>query len=290
MKKLIITLSSLGLLLLSAQGQVGGPGSGPMDPPTDPRMGPGGPNNSGNVAPGLPEEIQAQRDDLQALRESLMAERQAVIDALGEDASREQIIAAVVQWENENSDVLAEMRAQADALREEVIANRPGFDRNPIPEDIIAQREDLNDQRRALADSRRDAILALGEDPTDEEVQAAIDQWRADNADVIADVEALAADLRDWFRSNRPGRVNAPDTPRMSQRAAAFRENAQAIRQNRQQLRNQLQDPDLTPEARRELMQQFRQEQRTILRERQELKRQERIGQAGAGGDRRPGG
>mgnify|MGYP006301386907 CR=1 FL=1 len=290
MKKLIITLSSLGFLLLSAQGQMGGPGSGPMDPSTDPQMGPGGPNMPDNVAAGLPEEIQALRDELQILRESLMAERQAVIDALGEDASREEIIAAVVQWENANSDVLAEMRAQAEALREEVMANRPGFDRNPIPEDIIAQREDLNEQRRALAESRRDAILALGEDPTDEEVQDAIDQWRADNAEAIADVEVLAAELRDWFRSNRPGRVNAPDSPRMSQRAAAFRENAQAIRQNRQQLRNQLQNPDLTPEARRELMQQFRQEQRTILQERQELKRQERIDQAGAGGDRRPGG
>ena len=51
-----------------------------------------------------------------------------------------------------------------------------------------------------------------------------------------------------------------------------------------------MQDPSLTPEERRTLMQQFRDEQKEVLQARRELLRQKRNAQAGAGGDRRPGG
>jgi hypothetical protein len=146
------------------------------------------------------------------------------------------------------------------------------------------------DLRRSLADSRRAAILALGEDPTDEEVQAAIEAWRTANADVLTEVEDLSKELRDWFRANRPGRAAPSRSQGMADRAANFRENAKALRQNRQAMRNELGNPDLTPEQRRAMIQEFREEQRQILSEQKELRRQERLNQGVGGGDRRPEG
>jgi hypothetical protein len=62
------------------------------------------------------------------------------------------------------------------------------------------------------------------------------------------------------------------------------------MRQNRMQLRNQLQNPDLTDPERQQIMATFREQQRELMQERKSLKRQQRISQGGEGGDRRPGG
>ena len=284
MKKIILTLCSLSFILVSAQGQMGGPGGPPESPGGPPDV------DRPNTNPNLPEEVLALRDDVQAIRESLMAEREAVIESLGSDASREEIVAALVTWEAENSVALEEMRSRSAELRDAIRENRPaGIGAGPS-EEVLALRDELVGQRQALAESRREAILALGEDPTDEQVRAAIDDWRAENAAALEDVEGLAQQLRDSFRANRPGQAGPPDNPGLSERRAAFRENAQAIRQNRQTLRNRLRDPDLGSGERQAIVEQFRAEQRTIMQERKELRRQERLDQGGKGGDFRPGG
>lgn len=283
MKKIIITLCSLSFILVSAQGQLGG---GPGGPPE----GPGGPPDRPEVNPNIPEDVLAMRDEVRAMRETLMAERDALIESLGEDATREEIVAALAEWEAENSAALDEMRGRSDELRDAIRENRPAGIGGGPPEEVLAMRDELVSQRQALAESRREAILALGENPTDEQVRDAIEAWRAENADALEDVEGLAQQLRDSFRANRPGQAGPPDNPGLSQRRAEFRENAQAIRQNRQALRTQLRDPELGPDERKAIVEQFRDEQRTIMQERKELRRQERLDQDVEGGDSRPGG
>lgn len=291
MKKLFITLISMGLLVGGLQGQMQGPGYGDgtgdgtgggliQDPPPPPP----------DLDPEVLVEITELYDAVKALRTDLRESRALVIEELGPDATREEKIAALTAWHDENEVAIDEMRALSEELRTLIQENRPDRPFIDIPEEVIADREELKDRRIALAESRREAILALGEDPTDEAVREAIEAWRAENADEIEAVRALAQSVRDWFRENRPGREGRVMTPRMLQRRLAFKENVKEMHQNRLQLREQMQDPTLTEQERKAIMQNFREQQRELMRERKQLKREERLNQGEGGGDRRPGG
>lgn len=287
MKKVLITLFAMGLMFGPAQAQMDGThygdgtGDGGMmqDPPPPPS----------DIDPEVRAEIVELYEAVKAIRADLRVSRAAVIEALGPDATREQKIAALATWREENADTIAEMQALSEELRTLIQENRPDRPIIDIPEDILADREALRERRQALAESRRDAILALGEDPTDEEVREAIEAWRTENADEIAAVRELAKSLRDWFRENRPPRGDRVMTPRMLQRRLAFRENIREMHQNRMELREQMQNAE-TAEERHALMQAFRQQQRELMRDRKQLKREERLNQGEGGGDRRPGG
>jgi len=274
MRKLIITLCSLCLMLGTAQAQQAGPGPGPI----------------GDRVFEMPEEVVVLHNEVQALRETLKESRDALIAELGNEATAAEKIAALALWREENSVTIDELRTLSQELWALIRENRPDGRWAEIPEVVLTMREELKDARLALAESRREAILALGEDPTDEAVREAIAAWREANADALADVQSLAMELRDWFRDNRPQRPVRPHSPAMVQRRAEFRDNVAEMRQNRRELAQKMGDPELTPEARREIMQQFREEQRALLQERKALKRQERIDQGGGSGDRRPGG
>jgi hypothetical protein len=291
MKKLIITLCSFGLLLGVAQAQPMGPNDpGFSGPPADMPAGP--PEGRPQLPPDfeMPEEVVALHEEVRMLRDAIRDSREAALAALGDDATVEERIVAMTLWREDNAASIEEMRALSQELWELIRENRPDGRWAEIPEVILALREELKDSRIALAESRRDAILALGENPTDEAVREAIDAWREANVDALADAQALAMELRDWFRENRPERPVRPNTPGMAQRRAEFRDNVAAMRQNRRELAGQMANPELTPEQRQELIQAFREDQRELLQERKALKRQERIDQGGVGGDRRPGG
>lgn len=274
MKSFILLSSGLLLTVVSVSAQFQGPP-------------PGRPPFMGEV----PEEVKDLHTQIDAIRDSLKTSREAAIASLGEDPTREAVIAAVAVWQTENAATIAEMEGLTAQLRTLIQENRPADPNRPeISEETLQAREALKSRREALADSRREAILGLGENPTDEAVRAAIEAWRTANADEIAAVEALAAELRDSFRGMRPDRPGMHQDAGMMARREGFKENAEAMRQNRQELRQQMQDPNLTPEERRALMQQFRDEQKDVLQARRELLRQKRTAESGAGGDRRPGG
>jgi post-segregation antitoxin (ccd killing protein) len=294
MKKLIITLCSLGLMFSLAQAQQNGPGGpgygdGSGNPPADVPPPPPDiiPPDVGNE---IPEEIVLLHQEVKALRDALRDSRQAVLEGLDEDATREERMEALETWRTENSEQIEEVRSLSEELRALVRENRPNGPWVDVPEEIVALREQLHAQRQVLAESRQQVIAGLGENPTDEEVRAAIEAWRETNADAIAEAQNLAEQLREWFRANRPDRPGAAFSPGMALRREAFRNNIREMQQNRMQLRTQLQNPDLTDPERQQIMATFREQQRELMQERKSLKRQQRISQGGVGGDRRPGG
>ena len=290
MKKLLIILCSLGLALGLAHGQHSGPADG---------FGDGSGNMEGpihefpplpDVDPEVLEEIIALREQVTAIRDELRESRETVLADLGPDATREDRVAALTLWKEENALTFEEMRTLTEELRQLIQENRPVGPVIEIPDEIIALRGEVRDRRMVLAQSRRQAILALGENPTDEAIREAIEAWREQNAAEIQAVQALALQVRNWFRENPPNRPGAFETPRMTQRRAEFRESIRTLHQNRQQLRAQMQDPNLTDEERHQMIQAFREQQRDLMRDRRMLKRQERLDQGGFGGDRRPAG
>jgi len=279
MKRFIITLCSLGLIAGATFAQPGPPEGFPggMDPEFE----------APDFLNEVPEEILELRAEVKAMRDALRDSRRTALEALGEDATIAEKREAMEAWHEANAGALAEVHALSQELRDLIHEYRPDDPIFEVPDEIKEKRNALQEQRAALAESRRAAIDALGEDPTDEEIRETVEAWREANADAIADARALADELRDWFRENRPPR---PLPPVIAQRRAEFRDNMQDIRDNRRQLRQRLQNPDLTEEEREQIIAEFREQQREFVQERKALRRQQRIDQGGVGGDRRPGG
>lgn len=295
MKKILLPLTALALIVGGAHAQPTPPEDAPTTPPPD-FTPPPPPENMPPEPPmppevEIPEEILDLHAEVKMLRDELRESREAVLEALGDDATRDEIANALSAWRDDNMTTIEEMRALTEELRDAIRENRPGpgpggFE---IPDEVVELRGELQEQRKALAESRRAVVEALGEDATDEEIRAAIEQWREDNADAIAETRALAEEIRTWFRENRPERPGGGPPAHVLQRRAAFKDNARDIRQNRRRMATALRNAE-NEQQRKEIVQQFREEQRQLIRERKELKRQERQDQVGAGGDRRPGG
>jgi len=240
----------------------------------------------------LPDDVVALREELTAAREALRASRQELRESL-DGATAEERRAAFEAWREANAESHETVRELADEFHDAIreiypeLPERP--EREPVPDDIIEKREQIADQRVALRESRKAVIDGMGEDATAEEIRAALDTWRADNADLIAETEALSEEVGAWFRENRPQRERRPARPGARERGQQFRENAQEFRAARQELRAAIEAAE-TPEERRELLRQFREENRELMQERKALRRAERLDGVGSGGDRRPGG
>lgn len=276
MKKLILTACALGLAVNFSVAQFG---PRPMDPP---------PPYGGERVPSP--EILELRLQVRTLRAELETSRAALRASIAEDATQEERIAAVEQWHVDNAALLAELRVLSAELAGAVREARPGPAPIEVPDEIADMRSALQEARAVLEASRASLIESLGEDATDEEIRAALATWREENADAIAANRAMAEEIREWFQSQRPERPGHAVSQAARQRQADFRETATAIREARRNFGEELNDPTLTREQRREMVEDYRTQQKELLRERAELKRQERLNQTGEGGDRRPGG
>jgi len=254
------------------------------------------PGNKGGLERNLdrleaPAEVVALQSELRTLRDELRASRDAVLEALGEDATTEDRIAAIQDWQTENEIDLETVRELANDLRSALEEYRPERPDAPgMNPEVIALRENLETLRTTLQESRDAALAVLGEDATEEEIETAIAEWREANADQIAAVESARDELKTWFKENRPDRPGRGISAKMKERQAAFRAQAMQLKEARQALREQLSNPDLTEEERQAIIEEHREEHRTMMQEIKELRRNQRRGGDNTGGDRRPEG
>jgi uncharacterized protein YukE len=238
----------------------------------------------------LPEGVIALRTEMQTLRTELAASRAELLASLA-GVTREEFAAAMEAWSLENADKFEAVKDIAETIRDimqDFVPERP----TPpvIPQEVLDLRAALHDVRVALGDSRKEAIDGLT-DPAD--IRAAIEAWREVNADAIAAMEALAAELRTAMEAIRPVHTPRP-LPQVNAALAQLREqvrtNHEAMKTIRQQLNAGLQAAT-TPEERQAAIRDFREAQRTYMQQLKELKRQNRVGDGDiSGGERRPGG
>ncbi len=85
--------------------------------------------------------------------------------------------------------------------------------RGVILDPVIADlRAELANLQAELAEKRRDLIASL-EGVSEDERMAELTRFRVDNAELIAGIHELSADLRDAVREYRPGRPDVPAVP-----------------------------------------------------------------------------
>ncbi len=161
---------------------------------------------------------------------------------------------------------------------------RGDFSKVELPPELEAIKDQLEEARAPLMESRKALVDGLKEDgATDEAIRAALTTWHEENAEAIAAVKGLAEQIQAYIRENRPERDRPRITERMRERFQKMQANQQAMRQLRVQLRNE----ELTDAEKAELKEQMGQ----LLRERKRLMRNKRADEGGNGGEngRRPG-
>jgi hypothetical protein len=158
-----------------------------------------------------------------------------------------------------------------------------------VPGDVQQAFDDAKAGRETLRVEREAAIAALGEDPTDDALRAALEQWRSENEEQIAEIRENAEVVREYFRAQREERQQSGESDGMKQRRMQFREEVQVMREAQEQLRLQLQNGELSEADREALVQAFREENRETMRKLKAIKRQQRLEQGDGGGDRRQG-
>ncbi len=138
----------------------------------------------------LNDELQAQREALKAAREALNTSRKAVIEALSEDATKDDKKAAIQAFRSANSEAISALKAQSKQLRNDVkqyiedqgieIPERPnkGFSKEEIREHIREHKQKHKEKREAFIGLKEEAIAALTAggltEPTKDEIRAKI--------------------------------------------------------------------------------------------------------------------
>lgn len=163
-------------------------------------------------------------------------------------------------------------------------------DRITLPDDLNTAIDEYQATQQTLRQDLADQISAL-ENPTREQVREVTDQFKADNADLIAAQQELAQSIRDEVSALRM--ENAPDRPEVPEAVQEareqFRQQRQSMVQSRQQLREDL-AAATSEEERRALITAFREQQRENVQDLREVRRtlREQL-RDGGDGDRRGG-
>ncbi|MCC5833417.1 MAG: hypothetical protein JJU20_01675 [Opitutales bacterium] len=164
-------------------------------------------------------------------------------------------------------------------------------DERPAPGFVQELREGIHSVREALQGSRAEMLDSL-DGATVEERRAAIAAWREANADQIAQLREMTAEIREVvgdFRERRMERRERPELPEVAQDRQGLRENTESMREARQNLGQTMRESSLTPEERQAEIEAFRSQQQALIEERKEIRREmrERNANANAAGGRR---
>ena len=158
----------------------------------------------------LNDELKSQREALKAAREELNTSRKSAIEALAEDATREDKKSALEAFRTANSDAIAALKAQSKQLRDDVkqyiedqgiqIPERPnnGFTKEQIREHIREHKQKHKEKREAFIGLKDEAIQALTEsgltEPTKKEIREKIKE-------IVAQRKAEASESNDAAES-----------------------------------------------------------------------------------------
>lgn len=168
----------------------------------------------------------------------------------------------------------------------------PSTDLPSAPPEVVEQSPELKAMIEAFRTENHalrtelKAELAELTDPTRDEIRAATQAFRTENADRIAAQKALAEEIRAAIRSIREDRPRPTLPPELLAAHQAFRDAQQALRQAQRDLREALRGA--TNAADREaILASFREAQRVRLQALKDAQRDIREGRENAGDDRR---
>ena len=113
----------------------------------------------------ISDELQAQKDRLKDLQQTLQAEINQKVKELGNDVTREEIKATIDSFKENNQDRFEEIKETQASIREELEANRPEKPVRPQLNDELkakvdalqSKRKEMREVNKALRENLREA-------------------------------------------------------------------------------------------------------------------------------------
>ncbi len=152
----------------------------------------------------LPEELKAKMDSYKETQDVLRDELKAKINALGDDASREDVKNAAEAFKADNQERIDAQIAVAKEIHEGLKANRPKHDKGDRPEPPAAVKEKadaMKDLHQLLGKARHDLHEAL-KNASKEEREAMIAAFKEAQKDHHQQLKQAKKALREAIRDN----------------------------------------------------------------------------------------
>lgn len=156
------------------------------------------------VKPEFSDEVKDQLDAIKEKQDSLHAELKETLSGLGEEATKEDMKAAARAFKESNKERFEAIKAEHEAIREQLEAARPERPERPeieLSEDLKEKVKDLKSKREALHEAQKEILRSL-QDATKEERMSIIAEFKELNKAKHEEIKQAAQALKEQIREN----------------------------------------------------------------------------------------
>jgi polyhydroxyalkanoate synthesis regulator phasin len=151
--------------------------------------------------PQISEEIKAQIDTVKNLERALHAEIKDKVNALGKDATREEIKATVESFKEKNKERFEEIKEAHSSIRENLEANRPEKPERPeLNVELKAKVDALHAKRKEMHEAQK-ALHQNLKEASKEEREEMITAFKEENKAKHQEIKTQAKEVKEEIRA-----------------------------------------------------------------------------------------
>lgn len=131
-----------------------------------------------------------------------------------------------------------------------------------MPEEIKSAIEEHKSTDKKLKDELKSQINELGKDASREDIKKLAENFREDNAELIATQKELGKKIQNWFKDNKPERPKRPEpSEEVKEKIKAVHDKKKILDVAKRELHEKLKESkDLTKEEKQALIEKFKEE------------------------------
>ena len=131
-----------------------------------------------------------------------------------------------------------------------------------MPEEIKSAIEEHKSTDKKLKDELKSQINELGKDASREDIKKLAENFREDNAELIATQKELGKKIQNWFKDNKPERPKRPEpSEEVKEKIKAVHDKKKVLDVAKRELHEKLKESkDLTKEEKQALIEKFKEE------------------------------
>ena len=151
--------------------------------------------------PEISDELKAQIESVRELEKAIHSEIKARVEALGNEATQEEIKATVEAFKESNKDRFEEIKEAHSAIKEDMIANRPEKPERPeLTEELKVKVEALHSARKEMHEAQKELRETL-KDASEEERKEAITAFKEANKAKHEEIKSQAKEVNEEIRA-----------------------------------------------------------------------------------------
>ena len=162
--------------------------------------------------PKFSDDLKAKIDAVKQLEKVIHTEIKAQIEALGKEATREDIKATVEAFKESNKDRFEEIKEAHSTIKEDMIANRPEKPERPqLTEDLKKEVQDLHAKRKEMHEAQKELHKNL-KDASKEDRLEMIKAFKEANKEKHNDIKEQAKIVKEGIRAIAESEAGATRT------------------------------------------------------------------------------